>query len=250
MSAGPGPAVPAVEPAAALAVVLSGWQDGATSRGVLAWHAGPGWRMASSGVIGGGIGERRWWLNAAVDRYYARLDPGEHLAELAAGLGFSGPGVGMLTAADVSRWTRACDGTVEAVATVGLGVPVTAAASPARIAAEVPSGVGTINVLVVIPVALADGALVNAVVTATEAKSQALAEAGVPGTGTASDAICVACPQPGVGEVVEPFGGPRSPWGARLARAVHAAVAAGTADWLGRHPPGDEHRRWPDGPDA
>jgi adenosylcobinamide hydrolase len=91
--------------------------------------------------------------------------------------------------------------------------------------------VGTINVLAVVPAALSDGALVNAVVTATEAKAQALAEAGVRATGTASDAICVACP---VGEG-DPFGGPRSIWGSRLARAVRAAVAAGTADWQRRH---------------
>jgi adenosylcobinamide amidohydrolase len=69
---------------------------------------------------------------------------------------------------------------------------------------------------------------VNAVATATEAKVQAMIEAGVPGTGTASDAIAVCCPPGGR----EPYGGPRSEWGARLARAVHAAVATGTARYL------------------
>ncbi len=93
-----------------------------------------------------------------------------------------------------------------------------------------------------VPVPLSDAALVNAVLTATEAKTQALFEAGVPGTGTASDSICVACPEPAPGTPGEPFGGPRSPWGSRLARAVHAAVAAGTADWVGQHP--DAHRHW------
>jgi adenosylcobinamide amidohydrolase len=76
-----------------------------------------------------------------------------------------------------------------------------------------------------VPVALTGAALVNAVATATEAKTQALVEAGVPGTGTASDAVCVCCPT--VAEDAELFAGPRSPWGARLARAVHAAVATG-----------------------
>nr|MBA3906853.1 adenosylcobinamide amidohydrolase [Pseudonocardiales bacterium] len=83
---------------------------------------------------------------------------------------------------------------------------------------------------------LSDAALVNAVVTATEAKVQALAEAGVPGTGTSSDAVCVACPSsPPPGETGL-YGGPRSLWGARVARAVHAAVAEGTADWLALRP--------------
>jgi adenosylcobinamide amidohydrolase len=60
--------------------------------------------------------------------------------------------------------------------------------------------------------------------TATEAKTQALVEGGVPGTGTASDAVCIAGPANGP---VEVFGGPRSAIGAPLARAVHAAVAGG-----------------------
>jgi len=65
---------------------------------------------------------------------------------------------------------------------------------------------------------------VNAVMTVTEAKAQALLEMGVPGTGTASDAVCVACAPYGT---VETFAGPRSRIGAPLARAVHAAVRHG-----------------------
>jgi adenosylcobinamide hydrolase len=209
---------------------------------VLSWQPGPGWRMISSGVLGGGLGARCWWLNAGVPLSYARLDPAVHLTELAAGLSLTEPGVGMLTAAEVTRWSCGHDGDaggrVDVTATVGLGLPVPAAASRERIAAERVARVGTINVLVVLPVALADAALVNAVLTATEAKTQALAEAGVPGTGTASDSICIACPEPhgDTDDPGEPCGGPRSPWGSRLARAVHAAVATGTADWSELHP--------------
>ncbi|XVQ08508.1 adenosylcobinamide amidohydrolase [Spirillospora sp. CA-255316] len=89
---------------------------------------------------------------------------------------------------------------------------------------------GTVNVVVEVPAALSDAALVNAVVTATEAKTQALLEAGYACTGTASDAICIAAPIRGAGEA-EPFAGPRSIWGARIARAVHAAVHAGALDY-------------------
>ncbi len=84
--------------------------------------------------------------------------------------------------------------------------------------------VGTINLVVLLPERLSDAALVNAVATATEAKSQALFEAGVAGTGTATDAVCIACPDEGPPHA---FGGPRSVWGARLARAVHGAVLGG-----------------------
>jgi adenosylcobinamide amidohydrolase len=71
---------------------------------------------------------------------------------------------------------------------------------------------------------------VNAVATATEAKVQALAESGLDATGTASDALVIACPVATAGHR-EPYGGPRSTWGSRLARAVHAAVAEGTVRW-------------------
>jgi len=84
--------------------------------------------------------------------------------------------------------------------------------------------VGTINLVVVIPERLADGALVNAVATATEAKAQALWDLGLRATGTATDAVCILCPDEGRAHA---FGGPRSVWGARLARAVHGAVLAG-----------------------
>jgi adenosylcobinamide amidohydrolase len=87
-----------------------------------------------------------------------------------------------------------------------------------------------VNVVVEVPAALSDAALVNAVVTATEAKTQALLEAGYSCTGTASDAVCIAAPIPDAGEA-EPFAGPRSTWGARIARAVHAAVHAGALDY-------------------
>jgi adenosylcobinamide amidohydrolase len=205
---------------------------------VLLWHAGPGWRGLSSAPLGGGLRPCAWWLDAQVDKEYFHPDPIAHAREIAAGLGLDpDAGVAMLTAADVRRGTSATDDGVLVAATVGLGLPVWAAV-PADVAArEAEEPVGTINVLVVVPVPLADAALVNAVVTATEAKTQALAEAGVRGTGTSSDAVCVACPDPR-GEDAEPYGGPRSTWGARIARAVHAAVAAGTADWYASGDPG------------
>ena len=197
---------------------------------VLVREFGPGWRALSTALLGGGLGPCSWWLDAQVDKEYFHPDPVAHARSIAAGLGLApDAGCAMLTAADVRRWSAAADEGVEVAVTVGLGLPVPAAV-PAEVAAlEVTPAVGTINVLVVVPAPLSDAALVNAVVTATEAKVQALVEARVRGTGTSSDAVCVACPVSG--GVLEPYGGPRSPWGARLARAVHAAVAEGTADW-------------------
>ena len=95
---------------------------------------------------------------------------------------------------------------------------------------------GTINIIVPVPVPLSDAAFVNAVITATEAKSQALSRRGS-GHRHRPDAICVAAPAAGK---QEDFAGPRSVWGARIARAVHAAVLAGTVrDAAARRRAGD-----------
>jgi len=191
------------------------------------WRPGPGYRMISSGVLGGGIGPREWVLNAQVAGEYARTDPAGHLAELADQLGLTGPGTGMLTAAQVTGVVTRSDEGAEAAVTAGLRVPTWAAApGPGGEAADAGLAPGTINIIVSVPVPLTDAALVNAVITATEAKTQAVLEAGFPGTGTATDAVCVAAPVP-AGAAAEDFAGPRSDWGARIARAVYAAVLAG-----------------------
>ncbi|MEV7009428.1 adenosylcobinamide amidohydrolase [Streptosporangium sp. NPDC051022] len=203
-------------------------EDGARLASLL-WEFGPGRRAISSAMVGGGIGPVGWVLNAQVPGGYSRMDPVEHLLEMAP----PGPGVGMLTAAAVDRFTRASDGGAEAVATVGLRVPTWAAApdgvpDPELAPVYLP---GTINIVVTLPVAMTDAALVNAVMTVTEAKSQALIEEGFPCTGTASDAVCVAVREEGPREL---FGGPRSTWGARIARAVHDAVRRGAHEWANR----------------
>jgi adenosylcobinamide amidohydrolase len=192
------------------------------------WRPGPGYRMIATGVLGGGLGPREWVLNAQVAGAYARTDPGEHLRELARGLHLTGPGIGLLTAAQVTDLVQREDGEVHAAATAGLRVPTWAAAPPGHPDPEL-APPGTINIIVVLPVPLTDAAFVNAVITATEAKTQAMWEAGFAGTGTATDALCVAAPARAERE--EEFTGPRSLWGARIARAVHAAVRDGAVGY-------------------
>ncbi|WP_018217501.1 adenosylcobinamide amidohydrolase [Salinispora vitiensis] len=249
---------------------------------VLVWRAERPLLSASSAALGGGLGVRSWVLNATVPMSYDRDDPVEHLAELAAGFGLDSPGVGLLTGVDVAEVVARTDTGVRVWATVGLGVPIWAAAppepapavpehvpappvpehvpatavpapavpapavpapavpapavpapavpAPAVPASAVPGAdghpVGTVNIVVYVPARLGPAALINAVATATEAKAQAIAELGVPGTGTPTDAVTVCCPTEGP---EAPYGGPRSTWGAPLARAVHRAVLAGGA---------------------
>lgn len=187
----------------------------------LVWRLPRPMRTVASAPCGGGLGVRRWVINAQVPASYARRDPEHHLSKLAVSLGLSGRGVGMLTAADVLAHSSAVDHDVEVVATVGLGHPTQAAAPHEP---RLPSMVGTINVVVLLPVRLSDAALVNAVATATEAKVQAVRDLGLAATGTATDALCIACPDEGP---LNSFGGPRSVWGSRLARGVYEAVLAG-----------------------
>jgi adenosylcobinamide amidohydrolase len=193
-------------------------------RPVLVWRAPTPVLTASSAPFGGGMGLRAWIANAEVPKAYDRVDLAEHAGEVKAELGLQGDGVLLLTAAAVERHTTADDGGVSVTATIGLTTPTWAAAPDGDAGAWQPGRPGTINVVAWIPARLSLSALVGAVGTVTEAKVQALLDAGVPGSGTASDAVCVACPPDGP---VEPFAGVRSTWGARLARAAYQAVRAG-----------------------
>jgi adenosylcobinamide hydrolase len=208
------------------------YRDGVRSRPALVWRLEEPMLAVASAPLGGGIGGRHWIVNAQVPHEYARTDLETHLAAIGDELGCTGVGVGFLTAATVDDVTGAVDGDVVAYATVGLRHPTLAAAPD-----EATTGplVGTINLVVGAPVLLTQSALVNTVVTCTEAKTQALHDHGMPATGTATDALCVVCPTVGR---AEQFAGPRAPVGARIARAVHTAVAAGIARaWRGPQEP-------------
>ncbi|TDB85556.1 adenosylcobinamide amidohydrolase, partial [Micromonospora fluostatini] len=95
---------------------------------VLVWRAERPLRAVSSAPLGGGLGVRRWVVNATVPMSYHRDDPADHLAALAAGLGLDGPGVGLLTGVDVADVVSRTDTGVRVWATVGLGLPLWAAA--------------------------------------------------------------------------------------------------------------------------
>jgi adenosylcobinamide hydrolase len=219
-----------------------------------AGHRALVWRLpvpmlaVSSSPLGGGIGRRWWVLNVKVPLSYARHDVEEHLGEIADALGLRGPGIGFLTAAPIAQWTTATEAPavgdaagadVRLDATVGVSVPTWAAADVRE--APLTPRVGTINIVGRVGRRMTDAALVNAVATVTEAKVQAVLAAGVDGTGTASDAVCVLCPagpdhdglagdsdhDDSAGGPAEAFGGPRSALGAPLARTTFAAVLAG-----------------------
>jgi len=196
------------------------------------WRFDEPLRVLASATLGGGWGERSWLVNAEVDLAYDCADPAGDLRAVAQRLGLDpDAGAGLLTAARVLDVACTDDTGAQCAATVGLTHPTWAAGPEGDWSRWSP---GTVNLVCWVPQPLTDAALVNAVATATEAKTQALLGAGVPGTGTASDAIVVCCPAAPADPADDAArsAGPRSTWGARLARAVHAAVAEGTRRYL------------------
>jgi adenosylcobinamide amidohydrolase len=197
-------------------------RPGGGQRGVLLWRFETARAALSSSAVGGGWGSIDWVIAIGVDLDYDRTDLDRHAAEVAAAVEAQVAGATLFTAVDVGDVCHGLCAGVRVDATVGVTQPTWAAADEGGAASN--PRPGTVNVVAQLPVALEPAAAVNAVVTITEAKSQGLFEAGVDGTGTASDAVVVCWPPDGA---PEPFAGPRSTWGARLARATHAAVAAG-----------------------
>lgn len=190
-------------------------------------------RCLSNAVLGGGLGEIKTWLNLQVDLSYSCRDPEGDLRRAAVGL--QEPVVGMLTAAKVDRYTTATRGSATTIATLGLRRPIAAAASAHPGHVDMPAG--TINLLAVIDIALTDAGLVNALQTAVEAKAQALAAALVSAgnfdgfaTGTATDAICIACPP---GKDVD-YAGPATAHGQDLAACVYRTILDGATAWQAR----------------
>jgi len=187
--------------------------------------------VCSSAVVGGGVVSVRHIINMHVPKGYSKSDPAGDLEAFARRLGIMEPFVGLMTAA----WTQnaklavAREGGigVAVIATVGLSNPIAAGLS--AVASWAPS---TINTIVLLDARPEPGALVNAIITATEAKSLALSEAGVKtpdgwqASGTSTDAVVVAAT--GEGETVT-FAGPLTRSGWLIARAVRAAIGSGIA---------------------
>ncbi|MEM7093825.1 MAG: adenosylcobinamide amidohydrolase [Actinomycetota bacterium] len=189
--------------------------------GLLVWRWPAGIRSLSSAPVGGGLTRPAWTLNIGVPSEFHRTDLDAFAARTATNIALVGSGNTLFTAADVRRVCRGSHDGVVAHATVGISKPTWAADPEGGHETWTP---GTINLVLQLPVALSEAAAVNLVVTATEAKTQALMEKRVPGTGTASDAVVIVWPESGGGE---PFGGPRSRWGSRAATATYDAVSAG-----------------------
>ncbi|WP_211193970.1 adenosylcobinamide amidohydrolase [Pyxidicoccus fallax] len=194
---------------------------------VLSWAVHKGGRTRASEVV---------WRQVTEAELGPDVDPALLLSRSLTAKELSGA-VGLLTSRDVSRYediTRAHgEYSARCVATVGLGNALAIGDSPGPLRRSV----GTINLLCVLSHPVGEGALVEAVSLATEARTAAMLEARFPSrrslrpaTGTGTDCIVVAAPE--AGATPETWVGKHTALGAALGAAVHEAVARGAHAWL------------------
>ena len=196
--------------------------------------------VLSSAVVGGELRAARHVVNMHVREDYDDPHPDDDLAACAARLGIAEPFVGIMTAARTQDARVAVEThaevTVVAVVTVGLSNPTAAGVSPpAEWRPSTTRGrLQTINTILLIDAALTPAAMVNAVITTTEAKTLALVEAGIRAphggfaSGTSTDSIVIATT--GRGARFE-YAGPISPVGALIGRGVRRATQEALQKW-------------------
>jgi adenosylcobinamide amidohydrolase len=192
----------------------------------------------SSAVFHGGLVEARAVVNLHVRKNDSCADPPAILAAYARRTAVPEPYVGLLT----SAWTEhavvseASGSGMTALAVVTVGLSNRVAAGRVPVLEWIPD---TINTIVVVDADAEAAALVNAIITATEVKVLALAEAGIRDadgaavSGTFTDAVVVAAT--GRGPLAR-FGGPASELGWTVAQAVREALTRGIREWKERNP--------------
>ncbi|QOT00406.1 adenosylcobinamide amidohydrolase [Brevibacterium sp. JNUCC-42] len=192
-----------------------------------------GFRACSSAVFGGGISEAKWIINQYVGKSYLSDSPQDDIRTFVMqNQAIPEQTIGLLTAACVEdlgvSTFKGDEFELCAIVTTGIGNAVRAGTVQQRYNAY---SAGTINTIVFIDGKLTDGALINAVITATEAKTIALAEMGISdgegrsATGTTTDAIVVAatCNQSPY-QSVHPYAGTATNLGHAIACAVRDAT--------------------------
>jgi adenosylcobinamide hydrolase len=187
----------------------------------LVLHSEQPLHVLSSAVVGGGFVQTQTIINLHVDKHYDCSDPIRDLHCFAAGRGIA-DFVGLLTAVWMHKarsvTLRAGDLTVCAVITAGVSNAVAAGLDePQTVQA------GTINTVILVDGNLSPAAMVNAMMTITEAKTAVLMKRrlqtpeGYSATGTSTDAVVLACTERGAEHV---YGGPATEVGYLIGRCV------------------------------
>ncbi|MBN1110135.1 MAG: adenosylcobinamide amidohydrolase [Methanomassiliicoccales archaeon] len=191
-------------------------------------------RTLASTILNGGLGSTDSVLMVQVPMHYDHANPVAHLRQLVSELGMPPDTVCFMTAADLHRAFSAeevCHNGTSAIALVTAGISNSINAGESSREGMVPHRqVGTINIVVITDKPLEDCGLANAIMTVTEAKTAALRDHGVPGTGTTSDAVLVVCPRDGERC---PWSGTGSDHGISMAMAVRRGVGSSISKWNG-----------------
>ena len=203
-------------------------------------------KVLGSAVLGGELRQARYIFNHTVDKDYNGSVPEQDLRRVVEYLQMGPDVLGMMTAVRVIDTVLSVGRkkalTVAALCTAGAGNPGVAGELPGKGQGKYQPG--TINTILLIDGHLTDAAMVNAVITATEAKVRAIysAKISLPGnelvTGTTTDAIVVACT--GRGEPLR-YAGTATDLGYMIGNTVYKAVLQGLnphVSWSG----GEEHK--------
>jgi iron complex transport system ATP-binding protein len=185
----------------------------------------------TSSITGGGIIPTRYIINMHVDKNYHCNSPAADLMSLAERRGITEPFHGFMTAVYLNKTKCVTlheqNVTVTAFVTAGISN-----AASAGISAPASFISGTINIILLVDANLTSAALVNAVITSTEAKTAALRDKniltsnGLSATGTTTDAICIACT--GRGQPTD-YAGSATVIGWLMARAVRQCLESALA---------------------
>lgn len=199
-----------------------------TPHQVLSWAVVGGGRRTATDIV---------WREVRDDELRPPAIPERLLREGLAALGLPGA-VGLLTSRSLDTYVeeeRSGGGLrARCVATVGLGNALRAGDPPGPSAR-----IGTINLLCQLSEPLSEGALVEALAIAVEARTLAVLEgavlsgrSGLAATGTGTDCVVVAAP---TGRGLR-YVGKHTLAGHLIGAAVHDAVARGVAQWKREQP--------------
>nr|WP_028782107.1 adenosylcobinamide amidohydrolase [Thalassobacillus devorans] len=197
-------------------------------------------RVLSNAVVGGGLQWFRHFCNFHVPKNYDCEDPAADVLGWLEEANISvGDTMGMMTAVKLADQAfvreTIMDTAVFTVVTGGVGNAVDITENHP---AEEEWQVGTINIMVFLDVHLTDGAFVNAVQSATEAKTKALADmqvtdpaTGSMATGTSTDSIAIAATQQGEST---PYAGSGTKVGKAIGQSVYRAVTEAVENYRHR----------------
>jgi iron complex transport system ATP-binding protein len=183
--------------------------------------------VLSSAIIGSGFRRASHILNAHVDKDYNSTNPKADLRALARRCGVDGPFIGLLTAVYMRKARLAFfeenDLFVGALITAGVGN-----ATSAGITKPYSYQAGTINIILLLDANLTRSAMLNAFITATEAKCAVIQSRNIRtsdgdlATGTSTDTITIATTGKGN---PQRYAGSATVLGWLIARAVRQALS-------------------------